>query len=112
MAPPGRFGVAETMPALTYASKSAGTRPRLHRLGAIQAVSNHLARKSLTLRSHRFGLIFRKISKALFEMGIWQFESYMVSQSVQSPLCDFRVRESRGHSRGLGWRARVSGRQI
>jgi hypothetical protein len=31
---------------------------------------------------------------------------------VRSPLCDFRVRENRRHSRGLGWRARVSGRQI
>ncbi len=36
----------------------------------------------------------------------------VVSQSVRSPLCDFRVRENRRHSRRLGWRARVSGRQI
>jgi len=36
----------------------------------------------------------------------------MLSQSVRSPLCDFRVRENHRHSRGLGWRARVSGRQI
>ena len=36
----------------------------------------------------------------------------LLSQPVRSPLCDFRVCENRRDSRGLGWRARVSGRQI
>jgi hypothetical protein len=41
-----------------------------------------------------------------------RFESSMPSQPVRSPLCDFRVCENRRHSRGLGWRALVSGWQI
>jgi hypothetical protein len=36
----------------------------------------------------------------------------IVSQSVQSLLYDFRVCEFRRHSGGLGWLARVSGRQF
>jgi hypothetical protein len=39
-------------------------------------------------------------------------ESSMPSQPVRSLLFDFRLRENCRHSRGLCWRARVSGRQI
>ena len=48
------------MPAPIYASSPVGTRPRLHCLGAIQAVSNYLARKSLTLGFVLIGLIFSR----------------------------------------------------
>ena len=51
-------------------------------------------------------------SKANFGSDICEFESSHPSQPVRSPLCDFRVCENRRHSRGLGWRARVSGWQI
>ncbi len=43
-----------------------------------------------------------------FKMTFCKFESYMPSQPVQSPRCDFRVCENRRHSGGLGWCARVS----
>jgi hypothetical protein len=36
----------------------------------------------------------------------------LISQPVRSPLCFFRVCENRRHSRGLAWRAGVSGWQI
>ena len=36
----------------------------------------------------------------------------VASQPVRSLLFDFRLRENCRHSCGLGWRARVSGRQI
>jgi hypothetical protein len=45
-------------------------------------------------------------------LWIREFESSRPSHAVRSPVCDFRVRENRRHSRVLGWRARVSGRQI
>ena len=45
-------------------------------------------------------------------LWIREFESSHPSQPVRSPLCDFRVCENRRHCRGLGWRARVSSRQI
>ena len=51
-------------------------------------------------------------SKASFGSHICEFESSHPSQPVRSPLCDFRVCENRRHSRGLGWRALVSGWQI
>jgi len=51
-------------------------------------------------------------SKGALQNDICRFESYMPSQPVRSPLCDFRVCENRRHSRGLGWRALVSGWQI
>jgi len=49
--------------------------------------------------------------KAPFKLTC-RFESYMPSQPARSPLCFFRVCENRRHSRGLGWRAGVSSRQI
>jgi hypothetical protein len=45
-------------------------------------------------------------------LWIREFESSHPSQPVRSLLCDFRVCENRRHSRGLGWRALVSGWQI
>ena len=45
-------------------------------------------------------------------LWIREFESSHPSQPVRSSLCDFRVCENRGHSRGLGWRAGVSSRHI
>jgi hypothetical protein len=51
-------------------------------------------------------------SKGALQNDICRFESYMPSQPVRSPLCFFRVCENRRHSRGLGWRAGVSSRQI
>jgi hypothetical protein len=51
-------------------------------------------------------------SKANFGSDICEFESSRPSGPMRSPLCDFRVCENRRHSRGLGWRAVVSGWQI
>jgi hypothetical protein len=51
-------------------------------------------------------------SKGALQNDICRFESSMPSHAVRSPLCDFRVWENRRHSRGLGRRAPVSGRQI
>ena len=41
-----------------------------------------------------------------------RFESSRPSQPVRSLPCNIRVCENRRHSRGLGWRAGISGRQI
>ncbi len=46
--------------------------------------------------------------KYMTRTRISEFESYHPSQAVRSLRCDFRVRENRRHSGGLGWRARVS----
>ena len=48
----------------------------------------------------------------VFDFAMRRFESSYPSQPVRSSLCDFRVCENRGHSRGLGWRAGVSSRHI
>ena len=62
-----------------------------------------------TLRNEgKFGPHF----KGQFWKRICELESSHPSQPVRSPLCFFRVCENRRHSRGLGWRAGVSGRQI
>ena len=51
-------------------------------------------------------------AKGALQNHICRFESCMLSQPVRSSLCDFRVCESRRHSRGLGWRAGASSRHI
>jgi hypothetical protein len=70
---------------------------------ALSAVSPWLAARSCYASS---------FSKGALQNDICRFESYMPSQPVRSPLRDFRVCENRRHSRGLGWRALVSGWQI
>jgi hypothetical protein len=73
-----------------------------------------LQRKSSALCARKYGFVgcfgrgeqllvatSSSFSKGAFQNDICRFES-----------CFFRVCENRRHSRGLGWRARVSGRQI
>ena len=50
--------------------------------------------------------------KGHFPKCICKFESFMPSQPVWSLQCDFRMCKNHRHSRGLGCRARVSGRQF
>jgi hypothetical protein len=51
-------------------------------------------------------------AKGALQNHICRFESCMPSQPVRSLLFDFWPCENRRHSRGLGWRAGVSGWQI
>jgi hypothetical protein len=59
-----------------------------------------------------FPPICATLQKDILRNDVSKFESYMASQPVQSLRCYFPVCENRRHSRGLGYRARVSGRQF
>ena len=55
--------------------------------------------KSLSPYSHQFGIISRVISKAIFGMGVWKFESWRPSHQVRS-LHILRLMPGRGPPRG------------
>src|ERR1019366_7915266 len=57
-----------------------------------------------------FPVFFPVIRK--FEFGDWFESDCILSQTVQSLRCHFRVREFRRHSGGLGWRDEGSGHQF
>src|SRR5450631_621314 len=56
-----------------------------------------------------FPVFFPVIRK--FEFGDWFESDCILSQTVQSLRCHFRLCENRRHSGGLGWRDAVSGHQ-